>query len=470
MINRHARRFHSRTAQIRQLSVTVKDCLTHLTQKNLTQTEKDVSVQGWIRSFRKGKNISFLVVNDGSTHESLQAVIRGPQINIEGLSFGTSVRVSGRLLYSIKGTQAVELDTSTVNVIGPASHDYPLQKKYTSAEHLRFNAHLRPRTQFNSSLLRIQSYMLHTLSSFFQTKNAIQVLPPVMTSSDCEGAGETFQISKSEDFFGMKTNLIVSSQLHLEALAMGVGKVWTLVPTFRAERSTTARHLAEFRMLEAELCFTNSLHDVMDITESLIRNLTQGIIQHPDLQFIRSLNAENIEQDVDMQARWDSILGTPWTRIRFSEAVRILETAGASEDFVFSPSMDSGLQAEHEKFLAKYFNGPVFVTNYPAVQKPFYMLPAEDGTVECFDLLVPSMGELCGGSLRDDNLDSLLHKMRIAGMNEGDLTWYTDLRRYGSVPHGGFGLGWERLVGYLCGVNNVREIAAFPRWVNHCVG
>lgn len=355
---------------------------------------------------------------------------------------------------------------------------FPLQKKYSSAEHLRSHAHLRPRTQLTSSLLRAQSQLLHSLSTFFQGASFTQVLPPILTSSDCEGAGETFAIEKSQEFFGKKTNLIVSSQLHLEALAMGVNSVWAIVPTFRAERSTTARHLAEFRMLEAEVCFTKDLDQVMDTVEQLVRHLTAHVKTLPDVKFIQSLEAENVERDINLEARWSSILSDqPWTRITYAQAITVLQAAVRDEavSFDYSPTLASGLQAEHERYLANHYGGPVFVTRYPAEQKPFYMLPTEDKdpdaleTVECFDLLVPSMGELCGGSLREHRLEPLLDAMRRLGMREAEMQWYLDLRRYGTVPHGGFGIGWERLVGYLCGVGNVREIAAFPRWVNHCV-
>lgn len=254
---------------------------------------------------------------------------------------------------------------------------------------------------------------------------------------------------------------------------MGVSQVWTIVPTFRAEKSTTARHLAEFRMVEAELCFTRDLNQLMDVVESMIRHLTSSISALQDVQFLRTLESENIERNVDIRARWAGILGSPWTRITYTDAMELLITRHAKDPFKFTPSPGSGLQAEHEKYLAQYFNGPVFVTHYPATQKPFYMLPTPDeahaDTVECFDLLVPSMGELCGGSLRDHHLESLLSKMKEAGMKQEEMQWYVDLRKYGTVKHGGFGIGWERLVGYLCGVGNVREIAAFPRWVNHCV-
>lgn len=332
------------------------------------------------------------------------------------------------------------------------------------------NSHLRARTQFISSLLRLQSRVLHALSSFFHDREIHQVLPPILTSSDCEGAGETFGIQNAESFFGQRTNLIVSSQLHLEALAMGLGKVWTIVPTFRAEKSLTARHLAEFRMIEAEVCFTHSLHDVMDIVESMVKHLTSVVSLDKDLTFLRTLSADGIETTLDIEARWQSILDAPFIRIEYSEAVQILQSAQDNEEqFVFHPQAGMSLQAEHEKYLAAHFRRPVFVTHYPASQKPFYMLPGEGGTVECFDLLVPSMGELCGGSLRNHDLTSLEAAMRSAGVEEASMRWYTDTRRYGTVKHGGFGIGWERLIGYLCGVSNVREIAAFPRWVNHCV-
>lgn len=426
-----------------------------------TQPTSPTEVHGWIRSFRKGKKLSFLIINDGSTAESLQAVLPNELIR-DDLSFGGSVRLEGTLVKSVKAQQAYELKTSSVTLLGAADAEHPLQKKYTSAEHLRSIAHFRPRTQFNAALLRVQSSLLHALSTFYHEQEYVHALPPILTSSDCEGAGEVFEITGSQAFFGSRTYLTVSTQLHLEALAMGVGKVWTLTPTFRAEQSTTARHLAEFRMIEAELCFTKNLDEVMDSVEGMVKHLTRHVQCDKDVDFIHTLDAENIEQ-VDMSARWMSTL-TTWPRITYEDALTLLQRS--SIHFQHSPVVGCSLSSEHERYIASHYNSPVFVTHYPASQKPFYMSRHED-KAECFDLLVPGLGELCGGSLRIHNHEDLKQQMM---KEKVDLPWYLALRAQGTVPHGGYGVGWERLIGYLTGISNVREIAAFPRWYKHCVG
>lgn len=343
-----------------------------------------------------------------------------------------------------------------------------MQKKYASAEHLRENCHLRSRTQFSSSVGRIRLQLARSLAHFFDECDFTERDLSSITTSDCEGAGETFSVKEGEATFRKKTYLAVSRQLHLEAEAMAYGRVWTKDWAYRAERSSTPRHLAEFNMVEAEWCFTENLDELMDVVESLIRSLTKVASTSQNVHFLRTLDAENIEKDVDLQDRWSSILGKPWTRITFRQAIDILQSATPSIAFKFKPKLTSGLQIEHERYLAGHFGGPVFVTRYPAEQKPFYMLPAEDGTVECFDLLVEGMGEICGGSLRDHIFDSLLSRIQSAGMDAAKMKWYTDLRRFGTAPHGGFGIGWERLIAHLCGVNNVREIVAYPRWAGHC--
>ncbi|BFZ55986.1 asparaginyl-tRNA synthetase [Savitreella phatthalungensis] len=417
-----------------------------------------VRVRGWLRSVRKTKNVTFAVLNDGSQGESLQAVIKG--IPPHNLSYGSAVEVHGRLTRSTKGTQTYELHADDVRVIGGAE-GLPLQKKATSAEHLRTLAHLRPRTPTAAAILRLQSHLLGQMTTFFAEREFFQTLPPILTASDCEGAGETFELRT--DLFRKPVGLAVSTQLHLESLAAGLGRVWTLSPTFRAEKSTTARHLAEFRMIEAELSFTSRLDDVMDVVEGLVKHLAQKCKGQKDIEVIRASHAQNIDAALDLEARWSGIMAE-WPRVAYTTAVQQLIESGVP--FQFDPQQ--GLQTEHELWLAARSKSPVFITHYPVEQKPFYM--ASDGaTAECFDLLVPDMGELCGGSLREWSLDSLERRMEAAGIDRHAMSWYLDLRRFGSCSHGGFGIGFERLVGYLVGITNVREIAAFPRWVNHCV-
>lgn len=478
-----------------------------------------VTVRGWLRSARQSKRVGFLSINDGSTATSLQAVVPialsgdsglgGKGIDWKRLTFGASVQVTGELVPSPGGKQDVELQVTECKVIGDADSSFPLQKKYSTAEHLRAHAHLRPRTVAAAAILRLQSHIIASIGRYFSGAGFFQTLPPVLTSSDCEGAGEVFRVAGSDDFFRKPAFLAVSTQLHLECLAAGVGRVWTLAPTFRAERSLTARHLAEFRMLEAELCFTHGLGDVMDVVEGLVKHVVADLARTDspaaeDLAAMRSVTAENIDSELDLRARWAAALGggvgpgniddgsnsavhrQPWPRIRYAEAVRILNDSGVQ--FAYSPN--DGLQTEHELYLTQHFDGPVFVTHYPRAQKPFYMSTsrasptgaeaecdggageageASEEVAECFDLLVPSMGELCGGSLRDSDASALLARMEASGMDTEAMRWYVDLRTYGTVPHGGFGIGFERLVGYLTGVQNVREVAAFPRYVNHCV-
>lgn len=386
---------------------------------------------------------------------------------------------------------------------------YPLQKKYHSPEFLRTLPHLRARSPFNSLLLRLRSQTIATVTTFFANSDFIQTHTPIITSSDCEGAGEVFTISSNaskasdqpppkdgkpaqvEHFFRTPKYLTVSSQLHLEALAQSVGKVWTLSPTFRAEKSDTPRHLSEFYMLEAEVCFTDNMNEVMDVVEGMLRavgtNLKDSRIGAELLQARRTADhvAEGEEggatvTDVMLAERWEGIAKANWPRVQYKDAVAALQEAVASgkAQFQFPPTYEDGFQAEHERYLATHFGqgSPVFITHYPRQQKPFYMSPslgAENETVACFDLLVPDLCELVGGSMREYRSKELLESMRQHGLlKEGEetsgLDWYVDLRRYGSVPHGGFGLGFDRLLSYLSGVSNIRDVVAFPRWYGRC--
>ena len=389
----------------------------------------------------------------------------------------------------------------------------PIQKKYQTAEFLRTVPHLRARLPFNALLLRLRSLVTAQVTNYFANHGFIQSHPPIITSSDCEGAGEVFTISpdsssstadtaqqqpvpRHDHFFTSPKYLTVSSQLHLEALAQSVGKVWTLSPTFRAEKSDTARHLSEFYMLEAEMAFVEDLTQVMDVVEGLLRALASELRSSEVGSEL--LEARTREDDQDGNAvsstvlarRWEGLVAGPWPRVTYQDAVEHLQAAVANGQvqFEFEPGHKDGLQTEHERFIAQSLGGggPVFVTDYPRDIKPFYMAPTSkaptgtDGrpTVACFDLLVPDICELVGGSMREHDPTELAKSMEEHGLqttstgnaedSDGSLQWYLDLRRYGSVPHGGFGLGFDRLLCYLSGVTNIRDVVSFPRWHKRC--
>ena len=373
----------------------------------------------------------------------------------------------------------------------------PLQPKHQTPEYLRTIPHLRARTVNNTLLLHLRSQLIASLTNFFSQEGFVQTHAPIITSSDCEGAGEVFTVSanastKTEDgdqFFRTPKYLTVSAQLHLEALAQAVSKVWTLSPTFRAEQSDTPRHLSEFYMLEAEQCFVSDLNEVMDLVENMLRSAVTSLRDSPmftQLLEVRQNAAKEESQTSDkfvsaevIQRRWDGIIANDWPRITYTEAISILEEASKHGiNFQFPPSYDDGLQAEHERYLATTIgkDKPVFVTDYPRAQKPFYMPPSTSqpnkaesaDTVACFDLLVPDLSELAGGSLREHRVTELLEAMQRKEVSGENLEWYQDLRNYGSVPHVGFGLGFDRFLCYLAGVSSVRDVVAFPRWYGRC--
>lgn len=390
---------------------------------------------------------------------------------------------------------------------------YPIQKKYQSPEFLRTLPHLRSRLPINSLILRLRSLVTAQVTNYFAEHDFVQCHPPIITSSDCEGAGEVFtvapevpsssdksssnQIKKHEDmFFGSPKYLTVSSQLHLEALAQSVNKVWTLSPTFRAEKSDTARHLSEFYMLEAELAFVDDANVVMDVVEEMLRSVALKLQESVVGQELLEARARDQDQEstsvshATLAQRWQGLAEGPWPRISYAVAIRHLKDAVAQGkvEFEYAPGHEDGLQTEHERFLAESLGcgGPIFVTDYPRNIKPFYMAPSNDLTVDesaaptvaCFDLLVPEICELVGGSMREHRLEQLLKSMEEQGLqqasddstdaSDGSLQWYVDLRRYGSVPHGGFGLGFDRLLCYLAGVPNIRDVVSFPRWHKRC--
>lgn len=457
--------------------------------------DANVSVHGWVRSVRKQKKVAFVSLGDGSTVENLQATL--PPDQATDLSHGTAVTLSGQWKVSPGRGQSNELVATDVEILGENDAEAnPLQPKYQTPEHLRTIPHLRARIPRNALMLRLRSQLIAALTNFFAAEDFVQCHTPIITSSDCEGAGEVFTISSNErslqtgkeenpeHFFRAPKYLTVSAQLHLEALAQSVNKVWTLSPTFRAEKSDTPRHLSEFYMVEAEMCFTHNLEQVMDLAENMLRSSVAAVqntrVYHELLTSKDSRgrveghgkpDLENVEM---IDKRWSGIVAPSWPRITYEKALKHLQTAQTSSsiNFEHEPSFTTGLLAEHERWLATTIGEgkPVFITHYPQAQKPFYMPPSSTGaeTAACFDLLVPDLCELVGGSLREHRLHDLQSAMQAKGVKGEGLEWYQDLRRFGSVPHGGFGLGFDRLLSYLGGVENVRDVVAFPRWYGRC--
>ncbi|MFZ5766306.1 MAG: asparagine--tRNA ligase [Thermodesulfobacteriota bacterium] len=439
---------------------------------------RDITVQGWVKSRRDSKGLSFIDLNDGSCLAGLQIIaadsLASYSTEITRLSTGCALRVHGRLVPSPAKGQAVELHASTIEVLGWAPpEEYPLQKKHHSFEFLRSIAHLRGRTNSLGAVARVRSRLSWAIHQFFQERGFFQIHTPIITTSDCEGAGEMFTVTAldldalarattpvdfSRDFFGQPASLTVSGQLEAEAYALALGNVYTFGPAFRAENSNTSRHLAEFWMVEPEMAFCDLAGD-MDLAEELlkflIRDCREACADDLDL-FARFV-------DKGLPRRLDSVLREDFVRISYSEAIRLLEEA--DEPFAFPVRWGADLQSEHERHLAeKLFQRPVIVTDYPTEIKSFYMRANDDGaTVAAMDILFPGIGEIIGGSQREERYDLLCQRMAAAGIDPIAYRWYLDLRRFGSVPHAGFGLGFERLVQFVTGMANIRDVIAFPR-------
>ncbi|KAK3824665.1 MAG: asparaginyl-tRNA synthetase [Benniella sp.] len=441
------------------------------------QSDTHVKVQGWIRSTRQQKNVTFVEVNDGSSLKGIQATLSGGEG--KGLVAGTSVELEGTLVKSLGKEQAFELQVSNMKVIGTCDGEtYPLQKKRHSFEFLREISHLRSRAKTASAILRLRSASAWGFQKFFESQEFVQVHTPLLTTHDCEGGGEvtvTDLLAPSE-FFGSPTYLTVSGQLHLEIIASAISRVFTLGPVFRAEPSMTPRHLSEFWMLEAEVAFVDKLEHLLDFSEACLKETTRYLLENcqEDIEFL------NTWIDKSLKNRLVQLVEEPFKRMTYTEAVEILRQSG--EKFEFEPKWGHGLQSEHEKWLAgSYCKGPVFVTDYPAGLKPFYMrkneppssstpaTPSEDRTtVACVDLLVPGIGELMGGSLREERLDVLQRQLEAFGLDQKEYEWYMDLRKYGTAPHGGWGIGFERYILMVTGMENVRDVIPFPRYSHHC--
>ncbi len=452
-----------------------------LADQSLLGTEVDV--RGWVRTRRGNKFVQFVALNDGSTIKNLQIVFdmnKFAEDTLRPVTTGASIHVTGRLVESQGKGQTCEVQADTLEVYGTASPEtYPLQKKGHSLEFLRDIAHLRPRTNTFGAILRIRSALAFAIHTFFQSKGFFYLHTPLITSSDCEGAGAMFQVTTlplndlprtedgkidySQDFFGKPTSLTVSGQLEGELGATAIGEIYTFGPTFRAENSNTQRHLSEFWMIEPEMAFYD-IHDNMDLAEEFVKYCIKYILDHcrDDVEFL----AEHF--DKGLIDRLEFVLHNDFVRLTYTEGVKILEESGRKFDFPVSWGID--LQSEHERYLVEqHFKKPVILTDYPKDIKAFYMKQNEDGrTVRAMDVLFPQIGEIIGGSEREADYDKLLARIEELHIPMKDMCWYLDTRRFGTVPHSGFGLGFERLLLFVTGMTNIRDVIPFPRTPKNC--
>ena len=431
---------------------------------------QELIVCGWVRSSRSGKSIVFIDLNDGSCLKNLQVIAQPDQAS---LNVGTAITVRGQLVLTPDGRQPFELNAEAITINGDSPSDYVLQKKRHSPEFLRTIPHLRPRTNLISAVLRIRAAAAAGIHRFFEDDGFFYVHTPIITTSDCEGAGEMFTVTTldmqntpldeqgntdySADFFGRPAALTVSGQLEGEALAMALGKIYTFGPTFRAEHSNTPRHAAEFWMIEPEMAFAD-LNDDMELAEHMIKSVIGYVMDKcpQDLEFLNSF------VDSTLLERLTAVKNSDFARLTYTKAIDLLQSSGQAFEYPVSWGCD--LQTEHERWLAEiHCSCPVFITDYPQKIKSFYMRQNGDGTVAAMDLLVPGVGELIGGSQREERLELLEERMAALSLEPNDYSWYCDLRRFGGTPHAGFGLGFERLIMYLTGVQNIRDVTPFPR-------
>ena len=444
--------------------------------------DKEVRVGGWIRSIRDSKAFGFIVLNDGTCFETLQIVYHDTMDNfaeISKLNVGAAILVKGTLVATPEAKQPFEIQADEVVVEGTSSADYPLQKKRHSFEYLRTISHLRPRTNTFQAVFRVRSLIAYAIHQYFQEQGFVYVHTPLITGSDCEGAGEMFQVTTmdlnnipkkedgsvdfTQDFFGKPTNLTVSGQLNGETFAMAFRNIYTFGPTFRAENSNTPRHAAEFWMIEPEMAFAD-LNDNMAVAEGMLKYVIRYVLEHAPAE----MNFFNQFVDKGLLDRLNHVLNSEFGHVTYTEAIKLLEEHNDKFDYKVFWGCD--LQTEHERYLTEQiFKRPVFVTDYPKEIKAFYMKQNDDGkTVAAMDCLVPGIGEIIGGSQREDSYEKLSARMKELGLKEEDYGFYLDLRKYGSVRHSGFGLGFERCVMYLTGMGNIRDVIPFPRTVNNC--
>lgn len=445
---------------------------------NSREFGKSFNIKGWVRTKRGNKNVSFIALNDGSTINNIQIVAEASSFSEESLkdvTTGACISVIGKLVESPAQGQPVELQATEIEVLGTADPlVYPLQKKGHTLEFLREIAHLRPRTNTFGAVLRIRHHMAYAVNKFFNDKGFVYLHTPIITGSDAEGAGAMFRVTTldpanppknpdgtvnfKEDFFGKETNLTVSGQLEGELGAMALGEIYTFGPTFRAENSNTARHLAEFWMIEPEMAFYD-IHDNMDLAEEFLKYLVQYALDNcaDDLEFLNKM------YDKELIDRLKSVVNTPFERVTYTTAIEILQKSG--QKFEYKVEWGTDLQSEHERYLVeKHYKKPVILTDYPEKIKAFYMKQNDDGkTVRAMDVLFPGIGEIIGGSQREENYEKLLRRVKEVGIHEKDVWWYLETRKFGTAPHSGFGLGFERLMLFVTGMSNIRDVIPFPR-------
>ncbi|MDU2219358.1 asparagine--tRNA ligase [Finegoldia magna] len=445
-------------------------------------SDKEVEVGGWIKNSRFSKNVGFIELNDGTFFNPVQIVVGKDNENFEKsekLKLSSAIIVVGKLVLTPNSKQPFEIQAEKIIVEGESTDDYPLQKKRHTFEFLRTILHLRPRTNTFNAVFRVRSRLAFAIHKFFNERGFVYVHTPIITGSDAEGAGEMFRVTTldldnipkdddgnvdfSQDFFSKSTNLTVSGQLQAEAYALAFRNVYTFGPTFRSEHSNTPRHAAEFWMMEPEICFAD-LDDVCNLAEDMVRYIIKDVMENceEEIKFFNSFVDKNLIE------RLTKVANKSFKKLTYTEAIEILQKSGEKFEYPVEWGMD--LQTEHEKYLSeKVVDGPVFVTDYPKEIKAFYMRLNDDNkTVAATDLLVPGIGELIGGSQREERYELLDKKMDELGFNKEEYKWYLDLRKYGGVKHGGFGLGFERMVMYMTGMSNIRDVIPFPRTVGHC--
>ena len=444
--------------------------------------DKDVKVAGWIRTSRLSKNFGFIELNDGSYFKNMQIIVDEKLENfkeIGKLPISSSILVEGKLVSTEGAKQPIEIHATKITVEGESDNSYPLQKKRHTVEYLRTIAHLRPRSNMFSAVFRVRSVAAYAVHKFFQERNFVYAHSPIITGSDCEGAGEMFRITTldldnvpkteegkidySQDFFGKEANLTVSGQLNAEIMALAFRNVYTFGPTFRAENSYTGRHASEFWMIEPEIAFAD-LEDNMELAEDMVKYIINYVLEHcpEEMEFF------NAFVDKGLLERLHNIVNSDFIRITYTKAVELLLESGQKFEYPVEWGID--LQTEHERYITEQiFKAPVFVTDYPKDIKAFYMRLNEDGkTVRAMDLLVPGVGEIIGGSQREEREDVLLERIEEFGLNKEDYWWYLELRKFGTATHSGFGLGFERMIMYLTGVSNIRDVIPFPRTPKNC--
>ena len=441
-----------------------------------------VTISGWVRTIRDSKNFGFIEINDGSFFKNIQVVFDTSLSNFEEvrkLTISSSLIVTGEVVQTENAKQPFEVKAHNIQIVNQADLDYPLQKKKHSFEYLRTISHLRPRTNTFNAVFRVRSVLSYAIHKFFQERGFVYVHTPIITGSDCEGAGEMFRVTAidldnppkdengvvdfSKDFFGKSSHLTVSGQLDVETFAHAFRNVYTFGPTFRAENSNTVKHAAEFWMIEPEICFAD-LNDDMNLAEDMIKYIISYVLENApeEMEFFNQFI------DNSLFEKLHNVLNSDFGRITYTDAIKELEKV--NDKFEFPVSWGIDLQTEHERYLSeKVFGKPVFVTDYPAEIKAFYMKQNPDGkTVAACDLLAPGIGEIIGGSQREDNFEKLNARLKELNLSEKDYWWYMDLRRYGSCVHSGFGLGFERMMMYLTGMQNIRDVLPFPRTPNNC--